>query len=153
MAFPSDIGTKQDDLTRAWRAARSWAGSIKGRAQGLRAASAGGTATSGMILDFATYLADAKVELQKAAAVPGIAAYAQAQLNDPALNIAAEFTAMTTQIDACRDWIIANFPKDGNGWILAVTFQADGRQVNRVFTVGATSGLRSALDALLAAID
>lgn len=153
MAFPSDIGTKQDDLTRAWRSARSWAGGVKQRAQTLSDQSAAGIATSSQILEFATFLAEAKVQLTIARNVPGIGAYAKSQVDDPALDIAAEFTAMVTALDNTTAWVVANFPKDGNGWLLAQTMLTTGRTTDRVFSAAGTATLRTVLDALIATIN
>ena len=153
MAFPSDIGTKADDLTIAWGRARQFASSTKRDAQNVRALSVAGTLAASNVLDFATRLADARFEMQKSAAVPGIGEYARSQINDPAINIAAEFTAMVNAIDACIAWVVANFPKDAGGFLLAKTIGADGRTIDRVFTAGSTATLRTQLDALIATID
>ena len=153
MAFPSDLGTKADDLTRAWARARQFAGAIKRDATNIKTLSAAGTAGASDILSFSVRLADAKAELAKSAAVPGIAAYAQAQINDPAFDVAAAFTAMRDGIDACTAWVVANFPKDGGGFLLAQTIAADGRPADRVFSAAGTATLRTQLDALIATID
>jgi hypothetical protein len=153
MAFPSDLGTKSDDLTRAWARARSFAGAIKRDATNLKTLAAAGTAGASDILAFSVRLADAKAELAKSAAVPGIAAYAQEQINDPTLNVEAAFADMATAIDGCIAWIVANFPKDVGGFLLAQTIAADGRPADRVFTAAGTATLRTQLDALITTID
>jgi hypothetical protein len=155
MAFPSSTGTVQDSLAQAWATARNTASSIKGRAQALSTQAAAGSIGSSAILDFATYLADAKIALTKAAQTGGIAAYAQAQINDPNIDIAAEFTAMMGAIDTTTAWVVDNFPKDGSGFLLARSFQAGstGRTVDRQFTPAQTATLRTALDALADAIN
>ena len=155
MAFPSSTGTVQDSLAQAWATARSTASSIKSRAQGLSTQAAAGNIGSSAILDFATYLADARLVLVKASQTGGIAAYAQAQVNDNTLNVAAEFSAMMDTLDGVIAWVVANFPKDGNGFLLARTFQAGstGRTVDRQFTPAQTASLRTTLDALIATIN
>ena len=151
MAFPSDIG--QDDLATAWRGVRLFAGAIKRDAQNLHALSVAGPVGGSQILDFLTRLADNRAELARYTQVAGLAAYAQEQINDPALDVAAAFVAMRDQADACRDWAIANFPKDGNGFLLARTFLADGRTQDRQFTAAALAPFRTQLQSLIATID
>jgi len=155
MSFPSSTGTVQDNLAQAWHLARSVASALKQRANALRTAAAAGTVGSSAILDFATYLAEAKLMFNKAAALPGIAAYARAQIDDPTLDIVAEFQAMVAKLDDTTAWVTANFPKDGSGFLLARQFQAGntGRTTDRQFSIAQTATLRLALDALIAAID
>lgn len=155
MAFPSSTGTKQDSLAKAWETARAVAAGIKQRGESLRAASAAGPIQVGGILDYATYLADQRLTLAKVAALSGIGAYAQDQIADPAINVATEFSGIMTTLDSTISWIIANFPKDGGGWLLATNFNPDnsGRTQWRTLSTAQTAGLRTALEALIAAID
>lgn len=155
MAFPSATGTVQDSLAQAWAVARATASTVKASAQTLNTRSAAGNVASSEILDFATYLADAKIALTKASQTGGIAAYAQAQINDSNVNIATEFTNMMNAIDGTIGWVVANFPKDGNGFLLARQFQAGstGRTVDRQFTPAQTATLRTTLDTLIATIN
>lgn len=157
MSFPSSAGTRQDSLSLAWTSARSVAATIKDRATSLNTASLAGPVGSSAILDFATYLADAKANLQRAASTGGIAAYAQAQINDNTINIATEFSNMMTAIDGITSWIITNFPKDtvSGTFLLAKQFAGDnsGRTTDRTFTTAQLAGLRTALNTLIAAID
>jgi hypothetical protein len=116
-----------------------FAGAIKRDATNLKTLSLAGTAGATDILSFSVRLADAKAVLVKCAAVPGIAAYAQEQIADPALDVAASFAAMRNGIDACTAWIVANFPKDTSNWLQAQTIAADGRPADRVFSAAATA--------------
>ncbi len=154
MTFPSNSGTRQDNLDVAWNTARATAGNIKTRTTALRTMLNSNTGSSA-ILTYATFLADARLILQKVATTPGIAAYAQQQINDGSINIAAEFTAMVSALDAVVSWIVTNFPKDGSGFLLATQFDGanNGRTTDRQFTTVQTAGLRPALDNLLATID
>lgn len=153
MAFPSTVGTKPDTLNDAWQGARGVAGLIKTQAQTLKTQSLAGNLSSSTILDFATVIADAKVRLNIYAAVPGLAAYAQAQVNDNTLDVASSFTSMVTQLDALRDWIITNFPKDGSLFLLAKQFDANGRTTDRQFSTATLATFRTQLDALIATIN
>lgn len=153
MAFPSSNGSVQVSLAEAWGDARAAAANVKSRAQQASAASSAGTLTGDQALQLSTFLADSKVQLQRDAAVSGIAAYAQSQVGDPALNVAAEFSAMLTALDAVVTWVVANFPKDGTGRLLHQTLTAAGRPVSAPFTAAQTAGLRTALDGLSASIN
>ncbi len=155
MAFPSSGGTHQDDLLFLWRQARVVTRQIKDQASSLRATSAVGSLQANSILGFSAFLYSMRVQLQAAASAVGMNAFAQNQIGDATINIATEFTAMLTQIDSVIAWIIANFPKDGNGFLLAQTFNADnsGRTVDRPFTTIQMAGFRAVLDGLVASID
>lgn len=150
MTFPSSTGATKS-LDDAWRNATNTAAAIKQRAQAIVTQSAAGNVGASQIMDMLVFFADAKVILQTSAAVPGIAAYAQTQSGNA--NIAAEFSAMTTQLDATRDWVINNFPKDGSGFLLERTLAADGRWVDRQFSAATLAPFRTVLNALIATID
>lgn len=152
MAFPSSVG-RPYILSNAWEGARKYAGILKTSATNLRALSAAGPVTSSDILNFQVLMADIKAQLQTLAAVPGLAAYAQAQVNDNTLDVAASFTAMTTAIDNTGGWVITNFPKDGSGFLLAQQFNGGGRPTDRTFSTATLAGFRTQLDALIATID
>ena len=86
------------------------------------------------------------------AAIPGIAAYAQAQFDDPTYDVAANFTAMVNALNAVVAWVMANFPKDTGGFVQAYTLAANGDRVPVTFTSVQTAGLASALNTLIASI-
>jgi hypothetical protein len=104
------------------------------------------------LLLFLGFLADKADRLATLAAVPGLGAYAQAQLSNGSLDIATEFTAMQAQITATRTWIGANVPKDGAGNVLERKLDGNGRLVTNTFTPAQTAGLVTVLDALVASI-
>jgi hypothetical protein len=153
VTFPSNTGTKSDDLAGAWELARRTAGGMKSVAQSTRNQSAASTLTGSSIINVTAGFAAAKTILQRVAAVPGIGAYAQNQVNDPTLVIGTEFTAMVNALTSCIDWVVANYPKDGSGFLLVQTILPSGLTQERIFTAAATAGLRVQLDALIAAID
>lgn len=154
-AFPSTSGSVQESLDSAWRRARQVAGDIKQRTTMLNNAAAAGNISSSAILSYATQLADAKVALASVASVSGIGAYAQEQIADPTFDIVTSFNDMVAAVDAVTAWIIANFPKDGDGYLLATLFSPDnnGRTQDRQFTPVQTANLRTALNGLLATIN
>lgn len=152
MAFPSSSGTTQQSLSEAWSRARNTAATVKAQSQALHAKSSVSLSSTD-ILSYSATMASAKDILQSAAATEGIAAYAQEQIDDVTIDIVAEFTAMMAQITATIDWVVANFPKDGSGFLLAKTLMSNGRTQDRQFNPAQTATLRTALDALIATID
>lgn len=153
MAFPSATGTRAETLSSAWEGARSIASKIKSQCVALKASSLAGDIGAYTVLNFLRNMADSRARLAILAAVPGLAAYAQAQLNDNTLNVATEFAGMVNAVDGLRTWIITNFPKDGNGYLLRDQLDAEGRMVERMFSTVAMAGLRTQLDAVTASID
>lgn len=153
MAFPSDTGTRTDDLEGAWRRARRVAATVKERSNAIRTLSAAGTLDASTLLSYSVLLADAKVDLERCAAVPGIAAYAQSQVSDPTLDVVAEFSSMLSAVTATINWIVTNFPKSPSGFAEAYTLLATGRYSARVFAAAQTATLRTQLDSLIATID
>jgi hypothetical protein len=151
--FPSSTGTTQDDLETAWRIIRTAAADVKSRAQSLNTLSLAGSIGASLIINFLTVLADRRADLVRFSSVPGLAAYVQAQINNPALDIVAEFNTMATQIDATIAWVVANFPKDGGGFMLVATLMTDGRIQDRTFSTAALANFRTGLQALIATID
>lgn len=149
MTFPS---SENDDLATAWASVRSVAGGIKRSAQHLHDRSAAGDINADIVVSFASLLADHNDTLSRYASVPGLSAYAQQQTGN-AVDIVAEYQALLAEINATRNWILANFPKDGSGYLLYHTFSGTGRIVVRTLTPVQTAGLRTQLLALIARID
>lgn len=112
---------------------------------------AGGT-TANEMLNFISYLVSRQIELNGLVVVPGIAAYAQAQISNPSLNITTEYQAMSTAITNVVGWIKTNFPANG-GFIQPASFGADGHIIYRSFDAASLAPLVALIDALLATID
>jgi hypothetical protein len=123
---------------------------IKAKCTAVRAESAAGTVTSSRILGLYIDLQDAKARFNTAAAVPGLAAYAQAQTNDNAYDVAAAFTAMVAAISGTIQWITDNYPQSG-GFLQSQAFSGT-TIIDRTFTAVATAGFRTQLDSVIAAI-
>ena len=69
-------------------------------------------------------------------ATPGIATYAQEQLDDPTIDIVAEYTAMRAATLALRDWIYAALPVDAtSGAVLEASVDVNGVRTPLYFTV------------------
>lgn len=151
MAFPSSGGTVAS-LADAWAQARSIAASIKNQAQGVRNASVAGPIGSSQILRMSVFLAEMRAQLELVRLTPGLGAYVQEQLNNPAINIATEFTNMLTTVDNTIAWIVANFPQSG-GFLAAQTIVASGMIADRQFSTASLVNFRTVLDTLIATID
>ncbi len=148
MAFPA---TNQN-LADAYRLLKGRAADVRSQSVSLRAASLAGPIGADRILNYVAMLARSKTEMAALSATPGLAAYAQAQENNPALNIVNEYNAMTSQIDSTVGWIVANFPQDVGGFKLAFSMAASGSLVYRSFDTATLATFRTTLDALIATI-
>ncbi|MHB1170455.1 MAG: hypothetical protein ACYC28_14355 [Longimicrobiales bacterium] len=147
MAFPASNGALSDVLERACQAALQ----MRRQAEQTRARLATMDVASGEIINLDIRLRGFRAEFEAAGSVNGIGAYAQSQLGDGTLDIAAEFAAMVAAIDAVTDWIRTHFPRDGDGYLLARTWGVDG-PVDRTFAPALTAGLRTQLDVLIATV-
>jgi hypothetical protein len=114
--FPS---SNTQDLASAWAAMRTQAARVKATADALRGMS---QVTRMQVLEYANRLALDLASLTTNAAVPGLAQYATGEMNNPSLDLAAEYTTMRAQIVATQDWIVTNFPKDGSGNLAVFSF-------------------------------
>lgn len=139
-------------LGQAWENAQNIGVQIKAGAQSIRAESVAGPVSASRILNYERELRSFRARLEEIAAMPGLAAHVTALANTPqGYNVATEYTALRTQIDATTTWIRTNFPKDANGYLLERTLSAEG-PVERTFTTAQLAAFRTQLDALIAAI-
>lgn len=150
MPFKSSAGG--DALGQAYDAVRAVAGAIKREAQTLHDQCAAGDVEAWRIAQYCESLSNSRDRLAALAAIPGLGAYAQAQENDPAYDVAAEYATMRDAIDATRTWIVANFPKDASGYLQAFQFTAQAKLARRALTTAQTAGLRTTLQSLIATI-
>lgn len=143
---------------QAWPKLKAVMAQIRSEAVQLRTASASGPVGANGVISYLGQLADEIDQLATLAAVPGIAAYAQAQTGNSGLDIVAEYNATKATITALpartgvREWIIDNFPKDGGGNLLEKKFDANGRIVLNTFSSASLANLRTQLDVLIATI-
>jgi hypothetical protein len=84
------------------------------------------------------------------AAIPGIAAYAQAQENDNTYDVVAAFNGLLSLVATARDWITTNIPQS-SGYVLLEQWSSSGIAV-RVFSNSDTTGLQTALNNVIASI-
>lgn len=153
MAFPAAGGpTFPQTLEVAWASARNVAAQIQNTAINLNTQISAGPVSSQTIINACSYLANLNTQLTAVAAVPGIAAYAQAQVNNAALNVASAFTAMQNALVVVTNWIVANFPVDTGNFLQAMTFNASGVVQWSNFTSVQLAPLATLLTALSATI-
>lgn len=124
---------------------------VKRNVDAVNAESLAGPIVSSRILGLYTQLRADHASITALSATPGLGVYAQQQKNNAGLDIVAEFNTMLTSLTNVTNWIAANFPKDGNGFLLAQTLGAD-RPVDRMFTTAELSAFRTQLQALAATI-
>lgn len=153
MAFPSSTGSLPITLESGWEQARQIAATVKTQAQTLLAGSQGAGVPGNTILSYCAYLDFANTTLTQIAAVPGMAAYAQAQIGT-SLDVSSAFNTMLSAIVNTVNWLRTNFPKDGSGNLLYTQFASSGgQQVYTTFTSAQLSAFVPVLQALLATID
>ncbi|HKT72605.1 MAG TPA: hypothetical protein VJQ47_06915 [Steroidobacteraceae bacterium] len=113
-----------------------------------------GTCSGADILNYLTLLASANASMQQAAAVTGVAAYAQSASGSTS-NIVTDYQSMATAISNVVTWVQGNFPNSGGtpAYLLVVSFNADGTQAARVFSAPTLSGYVTQLQALAATIN
>src|SRR6185312_1439892 len=149
MAFPSLSGSLPITLESGWEQARSNAAAIKAQCQNLLAQAQGAGIAGNVILTFTAHLDTQSTQFATIGAIPGMGSYAQAQVGNPSLDVAAAFNAMTSAIANLIAWVRANFPKDGNGNLLYAQFAPSGGQIQYpAFTSTQLSGFATQLSAL-----
>ena len=109
-------------------------------------------ATSAEVLSVADNLNALKAGLEAAKQTPGIAAYAASQEDDGTYDVATEFNAMLSAVDAVVANIVITLPKDASDWLLINKINADGSLTPRSFTGAQLGSLRTNLDSLAASI-
>lgn len=153
MPFPASNGSIPLTLDAAWALARSTAQQVQQQAQQLNAQISAGPVSAQNIVNACAFFATLNVTLTQCAAVSGLAAYAQAQVSNPGLDVAAAFSGMQAALVAVGSWIMTNFPKDAASYLAYVKFNGAGQPVYDTFTQSALSPLATLLTALSATIN
>lgn len=129
------------------------AGSAKVQAQGAALKLQSGNVDSIWVMNFLDQIRAIIDQIDKAAAVPGLAAYASANIPNYSGDLVADLNTTRTAAAACITWIVNNFPKDSaSGYSLALIINADGSRTSRQFTPAQTVGLQTALNNFIATI-
>lgn len=153
MALITDDSSAGFTPDEAWKRLKGTGRQVKVGARGIRDTSAAGDIQATRIVQYAGTLADALVQMPACVAVPGLTEYARAQTNNPAYDPAAEVAAVIPRMEAVRDWIVANCPQDGAGYLLIVKFAPGGQQQPRMIPSAPLADLRTELDLLLATLN
>lgn len=152
MAFPASAPLLSDELAKALNEARR----IRNLSTAIKAASLAGPVARFELVAYMAQLNRAVGIWNAARSTPNIADYAQQQLGNGALDVAAEFTAMLNATTALRDWVFNNFPKDsgagGSGAWLVYSYDSAGVQTSLTFATAELAQFRTNVDALLATI-
>lgn len=148
MSFPT---TSTVTLAVALQSLCDVANNVKILSSNIKTQSLTGLLTAPVILNYMAGLRSFRSRMAAVASTPGLQAYAQAQLGNT-VDIAAEYTTMTSALDAAVAWVAANLPKDGSNYLLSQQIAGDGTITDRVFTSVSLAGFRTQLDALIATI-
>lgn len=152
MPFPASNGSIPLTLEAAWAGARQAAQQIQQQAAALNGQIAGNVPAQ-TIVNSCTFFATLNAQLTQYAGVSGLAAYAQAQVNNPTLDVLGAFNTMQSALVAVITWIVTNFPKDGSNNLLYAQFSASGQVVFTSFSAAQLSPLATLLTSLIATIN
>lgn len=129
----------------------SEARAVKGFCQQAITQSAAGPVSANSVLGLCQRLNASKANILVPAQVNNAAMTSLAQdlgLADGPAAVAA-VQDVVNSITNTIDWVVANFPKDAQGYIQKDTLNADGSVAVRQFTSAQTSGLRVALQTVV----
>jgi len=94
------------------------------------------------------FLVGAQDQLAALSSVTGIVPVARDRFGNQSLDVVAEFTAVTSALDACIQWMVNSIPSSG-GYLLVESINTTTKKVEpRSFSSAATAGLRTELTAL-----
>lgn len=151
MAFPS--ATNNATLGAVLAQVQAYAAGIKSSASAAVAVLAANSVNTAYVFLMLDQLSGVIGNLNTYKNVVGLNAYATANIPGYAGTLTTDIAAIITAAQACIDWIVANFPKDGtNTYILAYILNANGTRTMASFTSVQTAGLRTALNTLIATI-
>lgn len=132
---------------------QNYAAQAKDRATSAVATMAAGSVDTTFVFSLLDAMAGLIAGLNAVKTTTGLDAYATAQVPGYTGTMSTDITATVNATQACIDWVVAHFPKDGTAtYLLAQTLNADGSRTMRAFTSAQTLGLRTALNNLLATI-
>jgi len=147
----------QDIPAEQFDRALQLASQVKRSANSFRdMAVAGSVRTDDLFNGLVNHLFQIRQGLAKAQATPGMAQYAKDQFNDPAYDVAAEFTTMMAEINTMTAFLEANYPTGPGGHLQTRLFVGDGSGATVSDTITNPSQLTALitrLDALIAVIE
>lgn len=110
-------------------------------------------ASAKIVFDIMDRLVSAKAVMTTAKNTSGMGQYVRDAYGDQATDFIAAFNATLAAVDTVITWVTTNFPKDGDGYLLFLKFDAQGNTVERQFTAGQTTQLRAHLQAIIDTFD
>lgn len=136
---------------QAYQIVKSAAVQLKLNVSAMVAQLASSNASYEFLRDIYRTLSRAHGQFVELSTTAGLEAYAKQQENDPAYDVGAEFVSMQSAIVTTIQWMDANVPT-------AVTVNTpsawgDGAMIATTFTPEQTAPLRTALQAVVTAID
>lgn len=137
MAFPAS----NTSLSKAWADMQRDAGIVKSTASAALT-DLDSDVTSAYVLQLRNSTIKAIAKFQSYVTIPGFVQYVKDQLGDQNIDITAEYNTMLTAMEAVRDWIEANHPVDGNGFILEKKFNSVNFE-QRTFAPAVTAPLKA----------
>lgn len=114
-AFPTEAANPSQ--AEGFRQATSIADTIKKRAESLKQNLQAGDYRIINIVNVARSMDDLSDRLDALKTIPGIAAYAQDQISDPSLDLAAEFNAMQAAVNAFIEAVKTSLPRDAQSYV------------------------------------
>ena len=149
MAFPASTVSAE----QAWDTIRRGAVRLSGTVTALRNASAAGDTEVPRYVQLHRLLVETIDEWDAVSSTPGLQAYARDQIDNQALDLAAEFTAMRNAAIALRDWIFTNLPTDSvTGAVAQYIVDAQSAVTSVTVSTAQTATFRTNADALLTTI-
>jgi len=139
-------------LIDAFQRGNSAAKTIRSRTQSLLAESAAGDINREIILDYYHQVTQCINIWTEVKNVPGITDYARIQLDDPAIDVPAEFNAMIAAAQTLKAWIETNFPTESGAVLYQTLNTTTGRLNQMVFTPAQLADFRIEAAILLATI-
>lgn len=112
-------------------------------------------AASGMngddLLGILATLKQASADFANLKSTPGIAQYAKDQEDDQVYDVATEFNALESSVNAAVTNLATSFPVDGNGYLLLLKLSGSDNDW-RMFTPAQLSALKADLDAIISSV-
>jgi hypothetical protein len=150
MALPPAL--TQNSLAYALNVVQNYASITNDHATTASATMAAGPVDTIFVFNLLDALNGLMANLNAVKNTTGLNAYATANVPGYTGNMITDITATVNAAQACIDWVVTTFPKDGSGWLLGYQLNSDGTRVPRTFSTAATAGFRTALNALVATI-
>lgn len=143
-------GSGQTALATRWTTTQSAAGRVKDRSAYLVQLP---SLSRFQVLDHQNYLLNIRADLESLTANAtnnGLLAYARNEVNNPTLDLVAEYVAMRNAIDAVLAWGVTNFPNT-SGELRVYTFVSQ-RSTDIALTAPELAAYKAQLNALIATI-